>query len=217
MASSRRRSVRAARTVVCGSPSSCVQRTRLCASAASTVQAPLARKRPDGKCASAWSLRSAMTCSTTAWSRCSASTTASSSVRLSQDREVAPVGPQLGLRTDQARAPDDQPPPAVDGFGDLRLALVGVVDAMPGVLVDLLDGGADGLGHAHGDRVLPAGLLQALEHPRVPESRVGPEQLGAGGAGPLDAGDQLVDEALDALLRVGRPLPEADVQHLARV
>ena len=39
---SRRRRVRAARTVVSGSPSSCVQRSMLCARAASTVQALLA-------------------------------------------------------------------------------------------------------------------------------------------------------------------------------
>src|SRR3954468_12231652 len=158
-----------------------------------------------------------MTCSTTAWSRCSASTTASSSVRLVRTGKWVPVGPQLGLRTDQARAPDDQPSLVVGCLGDLRLAVVGVVDALPGVLVDLLDGGADGLGHPHRDRVLPAGLLQALEHPRVPDSRVGPEQLGAGGARALDASDELVDEALDALLGVRRSLPEADVQHLARV
>jgi hypothetical protein len=31
--------------------------------------------------------------------------------------EVAPVRPQLGLRAEQARAPDDQPAPAVDGLG----------------------------------------------------------------------------------------------------
>jgi hypothetical protein len=66
-----------------------------------------------------------------------------------EDREVSPVRPQLGPRTDQAGAPDDQPPPTVDGFGDLRLALVGVVDAMPGVLVDLLDGAADGVGNRY--------------------------------------------------------------------
>src|SRR4051812_6210076 len=56
---------------------------------------------------------------------------------------MSPVRPQLGPPPDQAGAPDDQPPPAVDGFGDLRLAVVGVVDALSGVLVDLLDGGAD--------------------------------------------------------------------------
>ena len=38
------------------------------------------------------------------------------------EREVSPVGPELGLRADQASAPDDHPPAAEDGFSDLRLA-----------------------------------------------------------------------------------------------
>lgn len=49
------------------------------------------------------------------------------------------------------------------------------------------------------------------------ESRVGAQQLDTGRAGPLDAGDQLIAEALDALLRVRRPLAQPDVQRLARV
>jgi len=61
------------------------------------------------------------------------------------EREVPPVGPQLGLRPEQAGAPDDQPPGAVGGLGDLRLTFFGVVDALPGVLVDRGDRGADGL------------------------------------------------------------------------
>ena len=44
--------------------------------------------------------------------------------------EVPPVGPQLGLGAEQAGAADDQPPAAVDGLGDLGLAVVGVVDAL---------------------------------------------------------------------------------------
>jgi len=43
------------------------------------------------------------------------------------------------LRAEQAGAPDDQPPAGVDGLGDLRLTLLGVVDALPRVLVDRLD------------------------------------------------------------------------------
>ena len=43
------------------------------------------------------------------------------------EREVPPVGPQLGLGAEQAGAADDQPPPAVGGLGDLRLAVLGVV------------------------------------------------------------------------------------------
>ena len=39
-----------------------------------------------------------------------------------EKREVPPVGEQFGLGAEQAGAPDDQPPIAVDGLGDLRLA-----------------------------------------------------------------------------------------------
>ena len=88
---------------------------------------------------------------------------------------------------------------------------------LPGVLVDRLDGGADGLDHPHPDRVLPARLLQTLEHLGVPEPRVGPQQLDAGRAGAIDARDQLVGEAQHPLLRVRRALAQADVQRLARV
>ena len=70
---------------------------------------------------------------------------------------------------------------------------------------------------AHADRVLPARPLQQLEDLRVPEPAVGPQQLGAGRARPLDARDQLLAEALDPLLRVRRSLAEPDVQRLAGV
>jgi hypothetical protein len=79
------------------------------------------------------------------------------------------------------------------------------------------DRSADGLDHPHPDRVLPAGLLEALEHFRVPKPRVGTQQLDAGCAGPLDAGDQLLAEAQHPLLGVRRSLAQADVQRLARV
>jgi hypothetical protein len=52
---------------------------------------------------------------------------------------------------------------------------------------------------------------------RVPEPRVGAQQLDPGRAGALDARDQLFAEALDALLGVRRSLPEANVQRLARI
>ena len=38
----------------------------------------------------------------------------------------SPLGLQLGLGAEQAGASDDQPPGAVAGLGDLRLAVVGV-------------------------------------------------------------------------------------------
>jgi hypothetical protein len=55
-------------------------------------QGALALNWPEGKCASAWSLRSAMTCSTTAWSRCSASTSASSWLRLVRKQKCRQSG-----------------------------------------------------------------------------------------------------------------------------
>jgi hypothetical protein len=88
---------------------------------------------------------------------------------------------------------------------------------VPGGLVDRFDGGADGLDHPNSDRVLPARLLETLEDLGVPKPRVGPEQLDAGRAGAVDAGDQLVAKALDPLLRVRRTLPKTDVQRFARV
>ena len=80
--SSRRRRVRAVGMMVSGSPIRVVHRSRLCARAAITVQAALARNLPEGKCASAWSLRSRIASSTTACWRCSASTSSIASVRL---------------------------------------------------------------------------------------------------------------------------------------
>src|SRR5512144_2396414 len=117
-----------------------------------------------------------MTCSKTAWSRCSASTSASSSVRLVMNAKCRQSG------NNSACAPSSRGggrPGAGrrSGLGDLRLAALGVVlDPGPGVLGDRFDGGAELLDHPHADRVLPAGLLEVLEHLRVPEAAVGPEQ-----------------------------------------
>lgn len=53
------------------------------------------------------------------------------------------------MGADQPGAPDDQPAAAVNGLGDLRLTIVGVVHALPGVLVDRGDRSVDGLDHPH--------------------------------------------------------------------
>ena len=132
------------------------------------------------------------------------------------EREVLPVGEQFALGAQRPDAPHDQPPATEGRLGDLRLARVGVVgDRRPGVLGDLLDECPDARGQAHPDRVGPAGLLEAREHLGVPEPGVRAQQLGAGRAGPRDAGDQLVAEAQDPALRVGRPVAQPQVQHLA--
>ena len=49
------------------------------------------------------------------------------------------------------------------------------------------------------------------------KARVGAQQTHAAGSGPADAGDELIDKAVDAALGVGRPLAQAQVQHLAAV
>ena len=142
MRSSRRRSVRAARTVVSGSPSSWVQRSRLCASAASTVQAPLAWKWPDGKCCKRLVFEVGDDLLDDGVVAVLGLDERDVLGAVGDEREVPPVGEQLGLRADQPGAAHDQPPLAVDGLGDLRLAAVGVGDRLPGVLGDRLDGSA---------------------------------------------------------------------------
>ena len=131
---------------------------------------------------------------------------------------MAPVGPQLGLAAEQARAPDDQSPARVGGLGDLCLAVLGVVDdRLPRGLGDLVDDLLDLLDHSHADRVLPARLLEPSKHFGRPEPGVRPQQLDPGRAGAIDARDQLIAEAQHPFLRVRRSPPEPDVQHLSGV
>jgi hypothetical protein len=92
-----------------------------------------------------------------------------------------------------------------------------VGDRRPCRIVDQVDGGADVLGHPDADRVRPACLLELREHLRVPKAGVRAHELGAARAGAVDACDQLVAEAQDPALRVRRPLPQAQMQHLAAV
>ena len=72
-----------------------------------------------------------------------------SSLRLVMKAKCPPVGPQLGLCSERAGAADDQPSAAEGGLGDLRLTFFGVIDALPGVVVDRLHDGANGLDHPH--------------------------------------------------------------------
>jgi hypothetical protein len=127
-------------------------------------------------------------------------------VRLVMKQKCRQSGPQFGLGSEQAGAPDDQSPATVDGLGDLRLTPLGVVDALPVLRVDLLDGGVDGLDHPHPDRVLPAHLLEVLKDLRIPKSRVGAQQLHTSRAGSIDPCDQLLAETQHPLLSVRRSL-----------
>jgi hypothetical protein len=61
-----------------------------------------------------------------------------------QKREVAPVGPEFGLLSEQTGAPDDQALRADHCLGDLRFAVVGIV--LKGLPVAVGDRGDCGLG-----------------------------------------------------------------------
>ena len=142
---------------------------------------------------------------------------ASVSVRLVIKQKWRQVGKQLGLCTNEAGTPDDQPALAVDGLGDLRLPAGGVGDVLPGGLVDRLHRYLDFLDVADADRVLPTDLLQVFEDLRVPKPGVSAQQLLAAGAGAVDAGGELLAEAQHPLLRVRRALAHPDVQHFSGV
>jgi hypothetical protein len=60
-------------------------------------------------------------------------------------------------------------------------------------------------------------LVEAIEGLVGPKSRVGAQQLGAGRAGPLEAGDQFIAEAQHPPGGVRRPCSEPDVQALSGV
>ena len=112
-----------------------------------------------------------------------------------EEREVAPIRPQLGLRSDQPGAAHDHPSAAVGRLRDLCLPVFGVVgECLPGELGDLGDRVADALVAADADRVAPAGLLEPPHQRLVPERRAGAQQLLPGGACARNASDQLIDE-----------------------
>src|SRR3954469_497254 len=134
------------------------------------------------------------------------------------ERKQLPGGQQLALGVEGANAANDQPAAVEGGLGDLRDARRRVVlKRGPGGLVDLLDRRANGGLETNADRELPAGAVQAIKRRARPEARVGPQQLWAGRAGALDAGDELIAEAQHPARGVRRPLPQADVQDLAGV
>src|ERR1700733_5722758 len=132
------------------------------------------------------------------------------------EREIPPVRPQLCLWADEPGAAHDQPPAVSGYFGDLRFTVIGVVlQGLPRLLGDLLDRLGNPELQAHADRVAPAGALERRDQLAVPESRVGPEKLLAGGACPRHAGDQLLGETHDTALGVCLALAQPNVQNLA--
>ena len=66
-------------------------------------------------------------------------------LQIGHEGEVAPLGPQRGLATDQAGAPHDEAASLVVALGHLGLAVGGVLDRGPGRLVDGRDGAEHGL------------------------------------------------------------------------
>ena len=133
-----------------------------------------------------------------------------------QKRVVAPVGPELGLGSQESGAAHDQPLGAEHRLRDLRLPSLRVVlEGLPVLLGDRGDCGLDVLLLASADRIRPTGALQTAHDLVVPESRVCAQQLRPGRPGPRDARDQFFDEAQRPARGVRRALPGADVQYLA--
>jgi hypothetical protein len=93
-----------------------------------------------------------------------------SSVRLVIKRKWRQSGHSSACAPSRRVRLTNQPPANVDRLGDL-LALLGVVDTLPGVLVDRFDGRLDGRDVAHADRVRPAHLLQVSKDLGVSRTR----------------------------------------------
>jgi hypothetical protein len=98
-----------------------------------------------------------------------------------QERLVAPVGPELGLGSQESGAAHDQPLGAEHRLRDLRLPSLRVIlEGLPVLLGDRGDCGPDVLLLASADRIRPSGALQTAHDLVVPESRVCAQQLRPG-------------------------------------
>jgi hypothetical protein len=153
--------VRATRTVSPASPIAVVQRGRLCAMAAITVQALFALNWPDGKVRERLVFEVAdrelhdgvlAVLSLHDLQRLGA---------VGDEREIPPVRPQLCLRADESGATHDQPSSVSSCLGDLRFTVLGVVlQGLPRRLRDLFDRLGNPELQADSDRVEPARLLE---------------------------------------------------------
>jgi hypothetical protein len=128
---------------------------------------------------------------------------------------IAPGRKQLGLVAFVADPTHDQPVAPVGGLGNLRDSIRLVGDLDPGLLGDLRDRGAHGLGLAHRDRVAHLVAAQPADELGRPEPRIHPQGQLAAGASAAQAGDELVDESEDAAGGVGAALAQPGVEHLA--
>lgn len=165
-ASSRRRRVRAARTVWPGRPGTEVQRSRLWARQAMPVQAALAVNLPDGKCASALVFEIADAELDDGVLAVLGFDRRKRVGAVGRRRKQLPARQQLALAIERADAAHDQPPAAEDCLGDLRDARRRVVvKRRPCGLVDLLDRHVHLWLKADADRELPARPVEAVKRP----------------------------------------------------
>ena len=208
--------VRATRTVSPESPIALVQRNRLCAMAAITVQALFALNWPEGKCAKAWSFRSRIVQLHDSVLAVLGLHDLEGVDAVGDEREISPVWPQFCLRADEPGAAHDQPSSVTGCLGDLRFTVLGVVlQGPPRLLGDRFDRLGDPELHAHTDRIGPSGALEPCDQLAVPEPRVGSQKLLAASARSRHARDQLLGEAHNTALRVCLSLAQPDVQDLA--
>ena len=130
---------------------------------------------------------------------------------IGQESEVAPLGPECCLASDQPGPSHDESAPLVDALGHLGHAVRRVVDGRPGLFVDGRDGCDHGLHHAHPHRVADTEPSQCGDGVIRPEPRVEAHDQLTGGSGPTEPGHQFFDEALGSPLGVGRPFAHPDV------
>jgi hypothetical protein len=172
-------------------------RSRLCAIAAQVNQAPLAANRPDGRCARGPSIRSAKTCSMTAWARWARVGVHGGQRGVGEEGVVA-VGGQQFVLAGRGLAPHPThakpggvlvPGPregGVGGLGDLGLGdprarvvvehRVRVADRDPGGPVDALDRAAHRGVHRHRDREPGVRTAGGADHGAGIERRVAAQQ-----------------------------------------
>ena len=204
---------------LCPSPRAAIQRIRLWARVASTDQAALAVKVPDGQWAiPAPSFRSRMANSTTAWWRWSASRNTAVPSRSVMKAWCRHEGNNWAcLPTNLVRRMMRRCPSAIGALGHLGLAADRVVDVTPLLLGDGLNGPDHGFVQVDGDGVADIVVPARFHHVLGVEARVGPQGELAGGTGTTRPPDGLPNEPLCSPARAGRSLPLADVEDLARV
>ncbi len=136
-----------------------------------------------------------MASSTRAWSRWTVELDGAA-VQVGEEAEVPPVGPELLLGSDEPGAAHDEAFCLVGGLGHLGDAVFGVVDADPGVLVDLGDGLCDcPVSRSHRHRVGNTETCEGLDGVVGPEPRVDPQHDLTWRPGAAAPCDELLDKA----------------------